>query len=85
MNGLVHSINISEGGVPKLPVSSAKVEYGGLEEITINSETKKGIIMDRAVCLFSLERIEELEMKGTPSRLALQGKLHYQWIRVADT
>ena len=31
MNGSVHSINISEGGVPKLPVSSAKVEYGGLE------------------------------------------------------
>ena len=31
MNGLVHSINISEGGVPKLPVGSAKVEYGGLE------------------------------------------------------
>ena len=52
MNGLAHSINISEGEL-KLPVSSAKVEYGGLEEITINSETKKGITMLIVLYAFS--------------------------------
>ena len=36
MRGFVHSVNISDGGVPKSPGSAANVVSGGLEAGTVS-------------------------------------------------
>lgn len=63
--GQIFQLSVSDGGVPKTP----------LEEATV---TEKGLIGDRqahplihggpnrALCLYSLERIEELQREGHP-------------------
>ena len=59
----VHQINVSDGGVPKLPVWEAKVGEQGLEgDRQENLKFHGG--PDRAVCLFSLELIERLQEEG---------------------
>jgi MOSC domain-containing protein YiiM len=59
----VHQINISEGGVPKLPVLEAKVTEQGLDgDRQRNLKVHGGT--DRAVCVFSLELIERLQDEG---------------------
>lgn len=61
----VHQINVSDGGVPKLPVLEARVGEGGLEgDRQQNLKYHGG--PDRAVCLFSLELIERLQDEGHP-------------------
>ncbi|MGE0643212.1 MAG: MOSC domain-containing protein [Nitrospira sp.] len=61
----VHQINISDGGVPKLPVLEAKVGELGLEgDRQRNLKYHGG--PDRAVCLYSLELIERLQDEGHP-------------------
>ena len=75
MNGLVHSINISEGGVPKLPVTSVRVKYGGLEgDYNKFRNEKRNNHADRAICLFSLERIEQLRNEGHPITIGSTGE-----------
>ena len=63
--GLIFSINCSQGGVPKLPVSEALVSPSG-----IFGDSQKNLKHhggpDRAVCLFSLERIRALQEEGHP-------------------
>jgi MOSC domain-containing protein YiiM len=63
--GLVFSINCSQGGVPKLPVPEALVSPSG-----IFGDSQKNLKYhggpDRAVCLFSLERIRALQEEGHP-------------------
>ena len=67
MNGLVHSINISSGGVPKSSVGSAKVSKNGVEgDFNVFRESRGGD-SSRAVCIFSLERIEEFFPLESPS------------------
>ncbi len=59
----VHQINVSDGGVPKLPVWEAKVSDQGVEgDRQQNLKFHGG--PDRAVCLFSLELIERLQDEG---------------------
>ncbi|MBK8275120.1 MAG: MOSC domain-containing protein [Nitrospira sp.] len=61
----VHQINISDGGVPKLPVLEAKVSEQGLDgDRQRNLKFHGG--PDRAVCLYSLELIERLQDEGHP-------------------
>lgn len=61
----VHQINVSDGGVPKLPVLEAMVGEEGLEgDRQQNLKYHGG--PDRAVCLFSLELIERLQDEGHP-------------------
>ena len=61
----VHQINISDGGVPKLPVLEARVAEEGFEgDRQQNLKYHGG--PDRAVCLFSLELIERLQDEGHP-------------------
>ena len=61
----VHQINISDGGVPKLPVLEAKVSEQGLEgDRQRNLKFHGG--PDRAVCLYSRELIERLQDEGHP-------------------
>ncbi|MEC8955133.1 MAG: MOSC domain-containing protein [Candidatus Thermoplasmatota archaeon] len=62
----VHSINIStEGGVPKMPIGKAEVRFAGVKGDfnRFRTEKKKGI-GTRAVTLFSLELIHQLQKEG---------------------
>ena len=63
--GRIFQLSISPGGVPKLAVREAAVNELGL----IGDDHKFPDIHggpDRAVCLFSLERILELQSEGHP-------------------
>ena len=61
----VFQINISDGGVPKLPVLSVGVTVEGLAgDRQRNLKYHGG--PDRAVCLFSLERLLALQADGHP-------------------
>lgn len=59
----VHQINVSDGGLPKLPMLEAKITKQGVEgDRQRNLKVHGG--PDRAVCLFSLELIERLQDEG---------------------
>jgi MOSC domain-containing protein YiiM len=81
----VVQINISPGGVPKLPVASARVTANGLEGDGHRDLEHHGG-PERALCLFSLEQIRALQVEGhtvTPGaigeNLTLEG---LDWERV---
>lgn len=58
-------INISKGSVPKRPVHEAEVtELGVVGDRQEHSEIHGGA--DRAICLFSLEKIIALQEEGHP-------------------
>lgn len=61
--GVVHSINVSNGGVPKLPRDSVYVSVNGLEGDRQRDLRYHGG-PDRAVCLYSLDLIEALQAEG---------------------
>jgi MOSC domain-containing protein YiiM/GNAT superfamily N-acetyltransferase len=63
--GRVLHVNVSEGGVPKLPVASARVTRLGLDGDGHNEATLHGG-PHRAVCLFAIEAIERLQAEGHP-------------------
>lgn len=64
-SGLVFSINTSRGGVPKLPVAEAMVTVNGLDgDRQRNLKYHGG--PDRAVCIYSIERILALQEEGHP-------------------
>ncbi|HEY5889674.1 MAG TPA: MOSC domain-containing protein [Acidimicrobiia bacterium] len=61
----VHQINISDGGVPKLPVATAKVGVDGM--MGDNQADKKHHGGPRqTLCLYSVDVIEELRNEGHP-------------------
>lgn len=63
--GVVVSVNVSSGGVPKLSVPGARVSAAGLDgDKQRNLEFHGGA--DRALCLYSMERIEALQAEGHP-------------------
>ena len=62
--GTIASISLSAGGVPKRRVTDAKVSRLGLEK-DAHSDTNHGGA-ERAVCLYSLERIHSLQAEGHP-------------------
>ncbi len=62
---VLHSINVSGGGVPKLPRAQCAVRVGGLEgDRQRDLENHGG--PERAVCLYSRELIEALRAEGHP-------------------
>ena len=64
-SGAVARINLSDGGVPKMPVESALVKINGIEgDRQEHTEVHGG--PERAVCLYSLEVIERLAGEGHP-------------------
>lgn len=65
MGGRVFQINTSPGGVPKRAVRSAEVGPLGLDGDGVNHPKIHGG-PDRAVCLWSLERILALQAEGHP-------------------
>lgn len=62
--GTLRQINISEGGVPKLPIERAVVEVLGVVGDRHRSSEHGG--PDRAVCLFSSDLVEQLRAEGHP-------------------
>lgn len=61
----IFQINVSEGGVPKRPLPQADVDELG---ITVDKQTHTKVHggPDRALCLYSLERIQALQGEGHP-------------------
>jgi MOSC domain-containing protein YiiM len=69
----VESINLSDGGVPKIPVPACFIHTSGLEgDRQRNLEHHGG--PDRAVCLFSTELITALKQEGHPIDVGLLGE-----------
>ena len=63
--GVIVSLNVSPGGVPKLAVSKARVSAAGLDGDGQRDLGHHGG-PDRALCLFSMERIDALQREGHP-------------------
>ena len=61
----IHQINLSDGGVPKLPVHKAEVTPLGLVGDR-QANTKHHGGPERALCLYALERITVLQGEGHP-------------------
>jgi MOSC domain-containing protein YiiM len=61
----IHQINLSQGGVPKLPVHEAEVTPLGLAGDR-QANTKHHGGPERALCLYALERITALQGEGHP-------------------
>ena len=76
MQGAIHSINVSgSGGVPKMPVKAAMIGFEGLDGDynRFRTERRAGD-PGRAVCIFSLERIRELQSEGHPIDVGTAGE-----------
>jgi MOSC domain-containing protein YiiM len=71
--GTIAAINVSAGGVPKRRVSGAQVSRFGLEGDAQDDKKHHGG-PDRAVCLFSLERIRSLQTEGHPIDVGTAGE-----------
>ena len=71
--GTLVSINVSNGGVPKRRVSDAKVSRLGLLKDAQN-DTKEHDGPERAVCVYSLERICALQAEGHPIDVGTAGE-----------
>jgi MOSC domain-containing protein YiiM len=86
----VHQVNVSRGGVPKLPVMEALVSEGGVEGDMQRDKHFHGG-PTRAVCLYSLELIEALRAEGhmispgsVGENLTITG-LDWPQLRIGDT
>jgi MOSC domain-containing protein YiiM len=65
VRGRVVQVSVSDGGVPKTAVPAARVTEDGVEgDRQRNRELHGG--PERAVCLFSMERIRDLQAEGHP-------------------
>jgi MOSC domain-containing protein YiiM len=71
--GTVAAINISGGGVPKRRISGAQVYRLGLENDAQDDKKHHGG-PERAVCLYSLERIRSLQTEGHPIDIGTAGE-----------
>jgi MOSC domain-containing protein YiiM len=86
VNGRVHSINVSPGGVPKRPVREAWIETLGVgDDRQGNSRIHGG--PDRAVSLYSFELIAALRAEGHPINVGSTGEnltiTGLDWSRIA--
>jgi MOSC domain-containing protein YiiM len=63
VRGRVVQLSVSDGGVPKTAVPVARITEGGVEgDRQRNLEVHGG--PERAVCLFSMDRIKDLQAEG---------------------
>ncbi len=73
MNGRIHSINVSDGGVPKLAVETAGVSVRGVEgDRQAHPKFHGG--ETRAVSLLGLDAIERLQAEGHPIQAGTTGE-----------
>jgi MOSC domain-containing protein YiiM len=63
--GRIHQINVSPGGVPKLPIAEAHVTMLGIEGDS-HSDTRNHGGPERALCLYTIEQIRRLQAEGHP-------------------
>jgi MOSC domain-containing protein YiiM len=63
--GRIFQINSSNGGVPKLPMRAAEVNWLGITVDEHNDKVHHGGVK-AALCLYSLERILALQAEGHP-------------------
>jgi MOSC domain-containing protein YiiM len=63
--GRIVYVNVSAGGVPKLPVTEARLGPSGLEGDRQRNRRFHGGPL-RALCIYSLERIHALQREGHP-------------------
>ncbi|MCB9771558.1 MAG: MOSC domain-containing protein [Candidatus Omnitrophica bacterium] len=68
----VVSISISKGGIPKLPVSSIRLTFAGLEGDGHNHDKHNSPI--QAVCIQDLEKLKELNQGGYALSPGLAGE-----------
>jgi MOSC domain-containing protein YiiM len=73
MPGRVHQINVSDGGVPKLPVKAAFLSHTGLSGDRQADQVHHGG-PDQTVCVYSLEVIEALQGEGHPISAGYAGE-----------
>ncbi len=66
------SINVSSGGIPKLPQPNIRVEASGLEGDGHNHEKHRTPL--QAVCLQDIEKLEELAQEGYNLGLGATGE-----------
>ena len=71
--GTVVSINVSRGGIPKRRVSGVNVSLLGLEGDG-QDDIKHHGGLERAVCIYSLERIHSLQAEGHPIDVGTVGE-----------
>ena len=71
--GALVSINLSNGGVPKKRVHGAQVSRSGLVG-DAQDDTKHHGGPERAVCIYSLERINALRQEGHPIDIGTAGE-----------
>jgi MOSC domain-containing protein YiiM len=71
--GVVVSINLSGGGIPKKRVSDATVSLSGLHGDAHNDNEHHGG-PDRAVCIYAIERIHALQAEGHPIDVGTAGE-----------
>ncbi len=85
----VIQINTSHGGIPKSPVQKARVSQTRVEEDDWNDKKHHGF-RDQAICLYSLELIEELKIEGYPLFPGALGEnfttegVDYRKVRIGD-
>ena len=71
--GILVAINISNGGVPKRRVGDAKVsQLGLLGDAQTDKKNHSG--PERAVCVYSIERIHLLQQEGHPIDVGTAGE-----------
>jgi MOSC domain-containing protein YiiM len=72
-DGRVTGLQRSSGGVPKLPVGQATVRMDGMEgDRQANRKYHGG--PERALCLYSQERLDELAAEGHPAERGTLGE-----------
>jgi len=85
MSGVLHSINVSNGGVPKLALPVARVSVKGVEGDRQRDLRYHGG-PQRAVSLFSLELIRALQAEGHPIDVGTIGEnltlSNIEWTRL---
>jgi MOSC domain-containing protein YiiM len=73
MPGILASINVSRGGVPKLPIAEVRVTVNGLDGDYQRDQKHHGG-PNRAVVLYSLEVIRALHAEGHPIGIGAAGE-----------
>ena len=63
-SGLVVSVNISPGGVPKRPIAGSRIRWRGLEGDGHSKPEPIHGTPDQAVCLYAIEAIERVRADG---------------------
>ncbi len=69
----IYQINISKGGVPKLPIDEAIITFDGIAGDKQKDKRYHGG-PERAVCLFSIDLINKLKQEGHPIEAGSTGE-----------